>query len=38
MILLLSLRGVSVFGCCMAVVRFDVTQVVVLFVYVDKCG
>ena len=38
MILILSLRGVSVFGCCMAVVWFDVTQVVVLFVYVDKCG
>ena len=38
MILLLALRGVSVFGCCMAAVWFDVTQVVVLFVYVDKCG
>ena len=38
MILLLGLRGVSVFDCCMAVVWFDVTQVVVLGVYVDKCG
>ena len=30
---ILLLRGVSVFGCCMDVVCFDVLLVVLLFVY-----
>ena len=35
--MILLLRGVSVFACFMAVVWFDVSLIVLLFVSVDKC-